>query len=301
MRFSKFLPRYLFVFFTFLLALFIFENNTLNVKAVSDQSVQDAATYMSKYDGITNWKLRNGSGNSIGSIPIGGNVSLGYTFGAARDSSNNVKGGDTTLTTNSTTGTVDTAPTINNSKINIFLNNNGKYYGVLHQGDKSYNGDSSATPQKASDTSIDFSLLTGGTLGSNYYSGMNLMAKATYKSYYTGTDANGRLVLKIAGYYSPRASYFEVVLRPSITGAPVVSRELYVYNNSGSSQQFQTFYGEDTGLSPNMDTAVDNVPMYAIGKGEGLYLLSDLNYSPASKLFVTNSLTDGFKDFMGRV
>src|SRR5699024_10691047 len=40
---------------------------------------------------------------------------------------------------------------------------------------------------------------------------------------------------------------------------------------------------------------------FAIGGGQGLYLLSGSNYNPASKLFVTNNVDGGFQDFMGRV
>lgn len=305
---NEILHRLLFILFTALLLICSFKASIITVHAVSDSDVDNAASVMAKYDGISNWKLKSSSSdtlvsNDYGTIPIGGNFSLGYSFGSARNVNNNVHSGDMSITKKSTTATVDSAPTINNSKINIFLDYGGKYYGILHQGANSYIG-TDGTPEKASDTSIDFALLTGNA-SSNYYSGMNLLVKAENKLYYTGTDTNGNKVFKIAGYYPTRSVFFEILLRPSITGAPVVSRELYVYNastNANDKKQFQTFYGEDTGLNPNgSDTSVDNVPMFAIGGGQGLYLMSGANYTPASKLFITNNLDDGFKDFMGRV
>ncbi|WP_238333999.1 isopeptide-forming domain-containing fimbrial protein [Companilactobacillus halodurans] len=288
-----------------------FSNNTITVKALSEADLVSAATKMSEYDGITNWKRQlNSPSNDIGNITIGGNVSLGYTFGTARDANNNVKAGDKTITSSSTTATQGSSPIITNSKINVFLNNNGKYYGILHQGTDSYNG-TGGSPQMASDTSIDFALLTATSSDTTFNKTSNVLANLSdydstnhiAKLYYTGTDANNKPVFKIVGYYSKLQVYVEIVLRPSISGSPVVQRELYVYNPSNAKKQFQTFFGEDTALSPNMDTTVDNVPMFAIGDGEGLYLLSGSTYDPASKLFVTNDDKNGngFKDFMGRV
>jgi len=310
------ISRMVFLLSMILMIFLVFGKNTLTVKAVSEQDLVDAEKVMRTYDGISNWsKKSNNPSNQIGKIPIGTTkngtaVSLDYTFGSARNSIGTVTAGDKTITKTSSRGTVRNAPTINNSKINIFLNYGGKYYGILHQGDNSYIG-GSGTPEKASDTSIDFALLTGGSQGSNFYDGMNLLTNldpiagtngANDKLFYTGTDANGKPVYKLVGYYSKNRVFVEIVLRPSLSGSPIVQRELYVYN-AGSSTSFQTFYGEDTGLNPNNDSTsdVDNVPMYAIGGGQGLYLMSGSTYTPASKLFVTNNVDGGFKDFMGRV
>lgn len=318
----KCIQRLLGAFFIALFCLLIFNNNFTNVKAATTTAALDnAELIMRKYDGISDWKLQpNTPSNQVGNIPIGHDfvnnkdISLGYTFGAARNSNDVVQAGDNTITqpTDSLTSSAaeGTNPIQNNSKINIFLKNGNQYYGILHQGLKSYiSSDSSSTPQTASNTSIDFALLTpGSTTDSKFYKDNNLLVQlATYdsnhsKRFYTSTDSNGHLALKLVGFYSKLNVYVEIVLRAAPNGAPVVQRELYVYNPSGSgNKQFQTFYGEDTALSPNMDTSVDNVPMKAIGGGQGLYLDSGSTFTPASKLFVTNNLQDGFDDFMGRV
>ncbi|MFC6175710.1 DUF11 domain-containing protein [Companilactobacillus huachuanensis] len=311
MKRNKLVTKLLFILFTALMMILVLNQTALNVKALSTGDYSAAEKVFENYDGITNWKLQSNSpSNNIGNIPIGGDVSLGYTFGAARDSTGKIVAGDNTITKQSAYTMNNSVPNVSNGKINIFLNYNGKYYGILHQGTDSYNG-TGGSPQNASDSSIDYALLTGnGT--SNYYSGMNVLTNLseidssakTYKQYYTGTDANGVAAFKLLGYYSKRSVFVEIVLKASITGAPIVQRELYVYNpsSSTSSTQFQTFYGEDTGLNPNNgDTTVDNVPMYAIGNGQGLYLMSGSNYQPASKLFVTNNINGGFQDFMGRI
>lgn len=319
MRTNRLISKVFFVLFMTFLMIIAFGKSTLNVKAVNETDIKNAATVMSQYDGITNWKQQvNSPSNQIGNIPIGGNFSLGYTFGAARDSTGKVVGGDKTITKTSGYGTVNKAQTITNSKINVFLNYGGTYYGILHQGANSYNGNSSDTtadPGSASDTSIDYALLTNDK-DSYYYNDMNVLRKLfefdagtkTSKLFYTGTDIHNKPVFKIVGFYSPLSVFVEVVLRPALSGAPVVQRELYVYNpktvnnqNNGT-KKFQTFFGEDTGLNPNNgDTTVDNVPMKAIGDGQGLYLMSGANYTPASKLFVTNTVDNGFDDFMGRI
>ncbi|WP_338216966.1 isopeptide-forming domain-containing fimbrial protein [Companilactobacillus muriivasis] len=314
MKRNKLVTRLLFVLFTTLMMVLTLNKMTLTVDAISAAEYTAAEKIFEKHDGITNWKLQNNSpSNEIGKIPIGGNISLGYTFGAARNSSGKVISGDNTITKKSSTPTVNGAPTITNGKINIFLDYGGQYYGIIHQGANSYIG-SGGTPETASDTSIDYALLTGSAV-SNYYSAMNLYANLnvidsganTTKQFYIGSDPKGRPVYKLLGYYTKTNVFFEIVLRPALNGAPIVQRELYVYNADSNTKQFQTFYGEDTGLSPkNGDTAVDNVPMFAIGGGEGLYLMSGTdsdgnNYDPASKLFVTNVVPGGFKDFMGRI
>ncbi|WP_125566559.1 isopeptide-forming domain-containing fimbrial protein [Companilactobacillus insicii] len=295
------------------LIMFLIFSRSTTIDAVSSDAVNTAANVMAKYDGITNWKLqRSTPANQIGEIPIGDNVSLGYTFGSARNANGKVTAGDKTITLTSTTdnvrlGTNTTAPSINNSKINIFLNNNGTYYGILHQGESSYIG-TGGHPERASDTSIDFALISG-LQESYFYKDMNVLANLEAfassnkesKLFYTGTDENNRPVYKLVGYFGKKSIFVQIVLRPDPSGSPIVWRELYVYNPNGNAQ-YQTFYGEDTGLNPNnnlIDT-VDNVPMFAIGDKKGLYLESGSEYTPASKLLITNDVDGGFKDFMGR-
>lgn len=303
------IPKVFLLVFTALLMVLTF--NTTNAKAaaapatISKSAVTDAEKVMRKYDGVNSWSLKsNLATNEIGKIPIGGNVSLGYAFGAARDVNGNVKAGDKTISHQSTVS----FPKISNSKINIFLDDNGKYYGILHQGENSYIGGS---PENASNTSIDFALLESSQSASNFYADMNLLANASqidsanggiYKLFYTATDKNGQKILKMVGHFYKKSVFFEIVLRPSPSGSPVLQRELYVYNPGTKNVTFQPFYGEDTGLNPdnNDNSSVDNVPMFAIGGGLGLYIESGLKNSE-SKLFITNNIDGGFKDFMGRV
>lgn len=301
------IPKIFLLVFTALLMVLTF--NTTNVKAaaatISKSAVMDAEKVMRKYDGIDSWTFKGDlATNEVGEIPIGGNVSLGYAFGAARDVSGNVKAGDKTISHQSTV----LFPKISNSKINIFLNDNGKYYGILHQGEDSYIGGS---PENASNTSIDFALLESSQSASNFYADMNLLANTSqidsanggiYKLFYSTTDKKGQKILKMVGHFYKKGVFFEIVLRPSPSGSPVLQRELYVYNPGTKNVTFQPFYGEDTGLNPdnNDNSSVDNVPMFAIGGGLGLYIESGLKNSE-SKLFITNNIDGGFKDFMGRV
>ncbi|KRK93072.1 isopeptide-forming domain-containing fimbrial protein [Companilactobacillus futsaii] len=301
------IPKVLLLVFTALLMVLTF--NTTKAKAaaatISKSAVTDAEKVMRKYDGIDSWTFKGDlATNEVGKIPIGGNISLGYAFGAARDVNGNVKAGDKTISHQSTV----LFPKISNSKINIFLDDNGKYYGILHQGEDSYIGGS---PENASNTSIDFALLESSQSASNFYADMNLLANASqidsanggiYKLFYTATDKNGKKILKMVGHFYKKGVFFEIVLRPSPSGSPVLQRELYVYNPGSKNVTFQPFYGEDTGLNPNNgdNSSVDNVPMFAIGGGLGLYIESGLKNSE-SKLFITNNIDGGFKDFMGRV
>lgn len=301
------IPKIFLLVFTALLIVLTF--NTTNAKAaaatISKSAVMDAEKVMRKYDGIDSWTFKGDlATNEVGEIPIGGNVSLGYAFGAARDVSGNVKAGDKTISHQSTVS----FPKISNSKINIFLNDDGKYYGILHQGEDSYIGGS---PENASNTSIDFALLESSQTANNFYADMNLLANISqidsanggiYKLFYSTTDKKGQKILKMVGHFYKKSVFFEIVLRPSPSGSPVLQRELYVYNPGTKNVTFQPFYGEDTGLNPDNDdnSSVDNVPMFAIGGGLGLYIESGLKNSE-SKLFITNNIDGGFKDFMGRV
>jgi len=285
--------RFFGIFFIVFFYFFIFNGNTLNVQAFTENDVKTNLANID--DGIYNWRaLGNNPSNQIGSIPIGPTVSLDYTFGAARNSANKIQSGDKTITTPSSTAT----GAIYNSKINVFLNDNGKYYGIIHQGSGSYIG---GNPEKASDTSPDFVIASGQNL--KWYSENSLLMKLENKVFFVGSDANKKPVYKIGGYVSNRGLYAEVVLRPSLTGAPIVQRELYLYNPASTkSADMQVYFGEDTSIDSTGAPAVDDVPLYAIGNGEGLFMYSakDPNASDA-KLFVTNDSPGGFKDFMGEI
>jgi hypothetical protein len=204
------IPKIFLLVFTVLLMILTF--NTTNAEAITKTQVLEAEKVMRNYDGINDWKLvDNVATNQYGFIPIGGNVSLGYAFGAARDANGNVKAGDKTITLQSKYDFSTGIPHITNSKINIFLIDNGKYYGILHQGDKSYvNG----SPENASISSIDFALLENSNTSNPFYDSMNLLTNAsqidssykTYKLFYTANDKNERKVFKLVGYFNKKMS-----------------------------------------------------------------------------------------------
>lgn len=314
-KFYKCIPNFLGAFFIALFCFLIFNNTSINVKAVDQNTV--IANTNKIDDGYNNWMPGGTSvSNSRGSIPISGGISLDYTFGSARTQTGAVSNQvDPTATTDvvSMPNTAHVGAGFNYySKINVFINNNGKYYSIVHQGQNSYIGGTNAAPQKASDSSMDFGLTAGQA--NQFFGSFSITEKMEYKTILYTTDSNHRNVIKLAGYLSSGSgsgSYAEVVLRPSITGAPIVQRELYIYNPTGSQKQFQTYFGEDTALTSDstifdstgsLDPGAngDNVPLYAIGGGQGLYINSGKSTgSSNSKLFVTNNVADGFKDFMG--
>ncbi|CAJ1198849.1 hypothetical protein CPEBRM1_ABPJDJAI_02011 [Companilactobacillus paralimentarius] len=310
----RYIRRIIGIFFIALFCFITFNNSTtLNVKAFSES---DVITNTNKIDdGISTWHQISGTNPSnsgyVGSIQISNGVYLKYTFGSARDKYGNVtSGGDNTVATDVTklNSGVYGAGYNYYSKINVFIDNHGKYNSIVHQGQDSYiNG----SPQKTSDSSFDYALVSGSS--GKYYADHSVMGKMSPKVFMYGYDSNNRLVLKIAGYLAsgPGArAYAEVVLRPSATGAPIVQRELYVYTPSGQ-VQFQPYFGEDTAMNDDstiydastntsVDAVGDDVPLYAIGGGQGLYINSAKNTSNSkSKLFVTNNVPGGFKNYMG--
>jgi conserved repeat domain len=312
-KFFKCILKYVGAFFIALFCFLIFNNTSIAVKAVDTATVEQNISKID--DGYTNWQESRSYDLSTtrGSIPISTGVSLDYTFGSARTSTGAVSTSpDPTVTAASSTVT----GAVYNSKINVFINKNNKYYSILHQGPKSYIGGTDASPQKASDSSFDFALLYATS--TDVYGYGSVLAKMTPKVLMYTKDINGRTVLKVGGYlpngYAAN-TYAEIVLRPSITGAPIVQRELYVYNPSDGTRvpQFQTYFGEDTALnsdsttfdsSTSTDPATngDDVQLYAIGGGQGLYIDSGKSTGVSeSKLFVTNNVEDGFKNYMGIV
>lgn len=279
---------------------FIFLNKTTLVKVNAVAETDVVQNIANIDDGITDWKYTSSSyspPNQIGQIKIGKNVYLGYTFGSARNSSNKVQAGDTTITKDSSAGT----GYLYNSKINIFINQNGSYYGILHQATNSFNGNG-GFPERASDTSLDFAYVTGGSssLSATNY---GILAKMQNKVFYVGHDQNGNTALKIGGYISNQNLYAEVLLRPSLSGAPIVQRELYLYNpkNGTLKTKPQIYFGEDTSIDSTGSPAVDDVPLYAMGNDEGLFMYSAKNPATSdAKLYVTNDVPDGFTAYMGK-
>lgn len=279
--------------FTFVIA---GAQSTLQVNAATQADIVNILEKID--DGITNWDYKTrytNPKNEIGKIPIGDGLSLDYTFGSAKNQAGKVMAGDDTITkTDKLSNNLQ-----GNSKINIFLEHNGQYYGIIHQNKDAYIGEN-GKPYTASDTSLDFAVVNGGLSlsGSNY----GVMSKMTTKIFAVGHDSKKRTVLKIGGPISNLTDmYAEVVLRPDPTGAPIVRRELYLYNNGSSEQDtFQVYFGEDTALGKD-PSIIDDVPLYAIGNDEGLYMYDTQTPSNSgSKLYVTNNVPDGFTSYIGK-
>ncbi|GEO79804.1 cell surface protein precursor [Companilactobacillus mindensis DSM 14500] len=294
----KIYHKILWLFFT-ITCLFLFINKTtlVKVKAVSEQDVITNIGYIQ--DGITEWNHISSSyspPNQIGQIKIGRNAYLGYTFGAARNSSNKIQNGDTTITKDSSAGT----GYLYNSKINIFINQNGYYYGILHQAANSFIG-TGGYPERSSDTSLDFAYVNGNLAFNTKNYG--ILTNLKNKVFFTGIDKNGNVALKIGGYLTTQNLYAKILLRPSPSGAPIVQRELYLYNPKGGTQKtkFQIYFGEDTSIDSTGSPAVDDVPLYAMGNDEGLFMFSAKDPSTSNaKLYVTNDVPDGFTAYMGK-
>lgn len=293
--------------FIFLLALILIPIQ--QVKADVNQNVFN--------DGITNWVKYGATGSAtsqIGDIPISNSIKLGYAFGAAINPSGAIGNHDSDFLS-PTVGVSNGGQFTSYSKFNVFLNNNNQYYASVFQGKGSSQSIMNAQASFTSPdfmivpptyngkvTTRDFSLL-GYTFGSNGNIGLK------NKSYYVGGDKD-RPAYKIVGEFSRTASsyngnqaynlYAELVLRPSPTNAAIVQRELYLYNPNADTQSFQVLFGEDTALG-TISNVNDNVPIYSLGDGLGLYINNGMDSSSsASKLLVTNSMPDGFTDFTGQ-
>ncbi len=280
------------------LAMFIIVGTQSLIKVNADSQADTVAIMKKINDGVSNWNYQTQTANPknvIGKIPIGDGLSLDYTFGAAQNQNGTVMAGDTTIATDHKISSgLQTY-----SKINIFLEHNNQYYGIIHQNKNAYIG-SGGQPYTASDSSLDFAVVTGSLAlsGANY----GVMGQMSNKVFATGTDSKQQTVLKIGGKLNnPSNMYAEVVLRPNPSGAPIVQRELYLYNNTTSDMKlFQVYFGEDTALGKD-PSIIDDVPLYAIGNDEGLYMYDTQTPSNSgSKLYVTNNVADGFNSYMGK-
>jgi len=250
-------------------------------------------------DGISNWTRSYSS--EVGQKTIGNGLKLGYTFGLANDANGTVTdGNDKTIVDDSTQPSAG-PNNVSYYKMNIFLNNNGRYVQSVFQSGQTNN----IKPQNVSLSSIDFGMVfsesdkgntTGGSSGistRDYSVLLNLISKS--KEYYTGTDANGNIASKIMGKFSKTDSYgthtfvVEMLLRVSPGNAAFVQRELYVKNTGNSPQSFGVFFGEDTKLS-----SYDTVRVRDLGNKHGIYI-EDGSY----KLMVSNNVPDGFTKYTG--
>lgn len=246
-------------------------------------------------DGLTNWKAQQNS--VVGQKSINGNLSLGYTFGLANDSSGKVtKGNDTTVETQSVMND-NGANNVKYSKMNVFLNDSGNYIGSVFQSGStnSTNIDPGKVSLSSPDFGIVFSKSDKGKNGINAQE-YSILMNMTDKKYFVTQDANGNEATKIVGNYSKTDSYgthnfvVEILLRVSPGNVALVQRELFVKNTSNSAQSFGVFFSEDTKLG-----SYDIVRVRDLGNKHGIYV-EDGKY----KLIVSNSVPDGFTKYTGQ-
>ncbi|APX71244.1 Ig-like domain-containing protein [Companilactobacillus allii] len=242
-------------------------------------------------DGITNWKVS--SYNEVQSLPIGGNLSLGYAFGLAADKNYQVADHlDSTMTTDSVAISTDNAYY---SKINTFLNNNGKYISAIFQ--SGITGTGGLPQQSVSLSSPDFMIVPNNNSSTATGKDYSLLTNALKnKQYYIGTDDNGNKAFKIVGDFQRNDSFgnfnlkAEILLRASQSNSAVVYRELYLQNNTTSTQSFGVLYGEDTYLNDS-----DIVAIQDLGDQSGFFIQNG-NY----KLMVSKNVPDGPSNYIGQ-
>ena len=264
-------------------------------------------------DGIYNWSKQSTS--KVGQLPIADGLNLGYAFGLAQDTSGKVtSGGDSTITKPSTSPSVDN---VYFSKMNIFLNTGGLYYGTVFQ--PSYKNTTSIAQEQVSLTSPNFMLAPSNstkTISARDFSILGVLAGNNgntglqNKEYYVGSDANGNPAFKIVGDFSRtpgsanNGTYnlkAELLLRASPSNSAIVHRELYLYNPTDKTQTFTILFGEDTKLGES-DGQPDAVPIYDLGNKLGLYIKNRVTSAtdPEYRLLVTNQLPDGFDHYNGQ-
>lgn len=261
------------------------------------KTAQAATTSSDFNDGITDWQQTDH--NDIGLKKIGGNLSIGYAFGLAQNTSGNVaKMGDPTITNDSDGGQSNSYF----SKFNVFLSDNNKYISSVAQ--SGYTASNPLTAARSvSLSSLDFAIVpekdsSGPLAGVSNASYSILLNKLTNKKYYFGKDANENKAFKIVGDFNRESSgtnnpgtytlKVELLLRVSPTNAPVIQREMYVKNATSSTQKFGVLFGEDTALNISGSSYADRVTIKDMDDKSGMSIQNG-DY----KLFINNQLPDG--------
>ena len=246
-------------------------------------------------DGVPYWS--KGTVTRSDPITIGKNLQLGYSFGLTADEKSNYTpntSDDTMVKDSTNNGSMNTS----HSKMNVFLiNSSNQYISSVFQGSSTV---SNIVTRKegVSLTSPDFLITKPDVYSSVYSSTMSVLGNGmSNKSYYNYKDSDGRYTYMIAGTFK-RDNYdfiIELILRPSTTNRALVQREMYVRNVSGSTQQYQTFFGEDTKLGLSTQSAADAVPIQDLGDGHGIFI----TYG-GYKLSITNETDDGFQHYVAQ-
>lgn len=240
-------------------------------------------------DGITNWQNAGGT-NEIGMLSIAKGLGLGYTFGDAPNTGldNGVPGNDASILTDSNS---------EKGHFNVFLVIDGNYYGALY-------GNIGGPGGSGPFNSPDFMIAPPTNKTGLNFDTNGVIKFMKNKVYFKGIDQNGNYAYKIMGDYNNNTGInnnekeignyqmeAELLLRPSPTNAAIVHRELYLKNNTNSTQTFRTMYSEDTKLGDN-----DAVPILDIGKKSGIFIQSD---DEKHRLFINNHVKGGFTQYTG--
>ncbi|APU72087.1 hypothetical protein [Companilactobacillus crustorum] len=240
-------------------------------------------------DGITNWQNAGGT-NEIGMLSIAKGLGLGYTFGDAPNTGldNGVPGNDASILTDSNS---------EKGHFNVFLVIDGNYYGALY-------GNIGGPGGSGPFNSPDFMIAPPTNKTGLNFDTNGVIKFMKNKVYFKGTDQNGNYAYKIMGDYNNNTGInnnekeignyqmeAELLLRPSPTNAAIVHRELYLKNNTNSTQTFRTMYSEDTKLGDN-----DAVPILDIGNKSGIFIQSD---DEKHRLFINNHVKGGFTQYTG--
>lgn len=254
MKKNKFIIQFLVILFIEIIAILSITN--MSVKATTINAIDD---------GIENWV----PGKGTGSIKLGNNMTLNYTFGGPY--------------------TGDPFPKYQSPyKMIVSLNDNGKIVNTV-----SFN-------QLGATTSDNYMIAPDENVSHiDVVNNLRVFSSAMDSpSFYIGHDKDNNTVLKVVGTYSNSAVgnlNFEVLLRPAVTGAPVIQRELFLQNKDATSHSFRVLYGEDDSLNGK-----DYVPMLSLGNKEGLYM-RDGNTDVDSKyrFSISNQTQDGFNQYAG--
>ncbi|ATO46876.1 hypothetical protein C5L30_000685 [Companilactobacillus farciminis] len=244
-------------------------------------------------DGVSRWS--KGSVTRSDPIKLNSSLSLGYSFGLTTDANSNYtpNTSDNTMVKDSeTNGSLN----MYYSKMNIFLvSPSNKYISSTFQGFAT-SSNIASRKQGVSMTSPDFLITKPGVYSNVLSDTMSVLGnKMTDKSYYFHEDSDGKYTYMIAGNFK-RDNYnfvVELLLRPSSTNRTLVQREMYVRNVSGSTQEFQVFFGEDTKMGLASSSYADAVPIKDLGNNHGIFIAAG-DY----KLSITNETEDGFQHYV---
>ncbi|KRN96087.1 hypothetical protein [Companilactobacillus kimchiensis] len=295
MRKQTYLKIFFGIFFTILLTILgppqtIYADNSANPVNPNTDGIDDGVS--------TTWY--KGSVGQSKLLTLNKGLSLGYAFGlvTTKDGQYSTSNQDDTVNFDSeNVGDMNTYY----SKMNTFLVDkyNNQYISSTFQGNV-VSTDVRDRKKGVSMTSPDFIITQPGVYDSVFSRTMSVLGNGFSNKGYYYTDDKDSPAYLIVGNFN-RGTYnftIEIILRPSPTNRAIIQREMYVKNNSGSQQQFQVLFGEDTKLGINANQGADSVPIYDLGNKRGLYIATGTKDN-GYKLSITNEIQDGFQHYAG--